>query len=158
MVEIFKKFYKISMINIISKQNLNYFSKFIIAGILNTLLDWGILNTLLVLTGKQEPIFYALFKVISFLFAALNSFLLNKYWVFKAQDEKLQILKFSVITFLGVILNNLAATLVTFKVCPLILSEFYYCSNLGAFAGTFISLVWNFLGYRFFAFKTTSNP
>ena len=151
------RFCKISMTNIISKQNLNYFSKFIIAGILNTLLDWGILNTLLILTGKQEAIFYTLFKFISFLFAALNSFLLNKYWVFKAQDEKFQILKFSVITVFGIILNNLAATLVTFKLCPLILSEFYYCSNLGAFAGTLVSLIWNFLGYRFFAFKINSN-
>ena len=145
------------MINIISKQNLDYFSKFIVAGILNTLLDWGILNTLLVLTGRQEAIFYSLFKVVSFLFAALNSFILNKYWVFKAQDEKFQILKFLVITILGIIFNNLAATLVTFKLCPLILSGFYYCSNLGAFAGTLISLIWNFLGYRFFAFKTTPN-
>jgi len=145
------------MINTTFKQNLNYFSKFIIAGILNTLLDWGILNTLLVLTGKQEVIFYSLFKIISFLFAALNSFLLNKYWVFKAQDEKFQILKFSVITVLGIIFNNLAAALIAYKFCPLIFSEFYYCSNLGAFAGTLISLIWNFLGYRLFAFKITPN-
>ncbi len=144
------------MTNIISKQNLNYFSKFIIAGILNTLLDWGILNTLLILTGKQEAVFYALFKCISFLFAALNSFLLNKHWVFKAQDEKFQILKFSVITVSGIILNNLAAVLATYKLCPLIFSGFYYCSNLGAFIGTLISFIWNFLGYRFFAFKTSS--
>jgi len=77
MEETSKKFYKILMTNIISKQNLNYFSKFIIAGILNTLLDWGILNTLLILTGKQEAVFYALFKCISFFICSFKQFFIK---------------------------------------------------------------------------------
>jgi len=58
-------------------------AKFVAVGGLNTLLDWGILNTLIFLSGIAAGWWYSIFKSISFIVAVINSYFWNKYWTFQ---------------------------------------------------------------------------
>lgn len=131
------------------------FSKFFFVGVLNTALDFAVLNLCLYLfgTGANEQLFI-LFKSISFIVAVINSYLLNKYWVFrqtKAADAR-EISLFLIISLIGFLIN----VSVSSAMFALLQHDFspHLAANLGALIGTFVVLAWNFVGYRFFVFNT----
>jgi len=66
-------------------------AKFILVGGLNTIVDLGILNILLVLFGPATLLLGTVFKAIAFLTAVMNSYVWNKYWTFeKAKENTVQ--------------------------------------------------------------------
>lgn len=138
--------------------------KYILVGFLNTFLDWGILNLLIFLSGVATGIFYSVFKTISFLFSMANSYFWNKFWTFKkkpiqgtAPSQKktpVEFLQFFVISLVGVLLNvSIASLVVNLIGVQFGLTEAIW-ANVGAFFGTLVSMIWNFVGYKFIVFKT----
>jgi putative flippase GtrA len=147
-------------------------AKFVLVGILNTFVDWGVLNLLMFLTSITSGVYYTVFKGISFLFATTNSYFWNKFWTFskpridadvKTQinaDNKMQksapkeFLRFLVVSAIGFLLNVSTATLIV-NVWG---SQFgigdALWANIGAFCGTLTGLTWNFLGYKLIVFKS----
>jgi putative flippase GtrA len=129
------------------------FSKFFLVGVLNTALDFAVLNVCVYLfgTGVHGELFI-LFKSISFLAAVINSYFLNKFWVFKhnkAADAK-EITLFLVISCVGFLINvSVSAALFT-----VFRHDFTstIAVNAGALIGTIVVFAWNFVGYRFFVF------
>jgi len=154
-------------------------SKFVLVGGLNTLVDWGVLSFLIFAFQKYlnigsshvifsifsvTIIFYSLFKAISFILATTNSYIWNKFWTFKRKTtEKLskEFLQFFVISVIGFLINVGLASFV-FKFMPpfggLNIDQWAIFS---AAVATVVSMVWNFLGYKFIVFdvksKTESN-
>ncbi len=136
------------------------YARFLATGIVNTAIDFGVLNTLILLFGPiVKPVAYALFKVLSFLAAITNSYFLNKYWVFadgnqrvKASTHREKILFLGVSVFsLGV---NLATSLLVFRALGKIgFMGATAQANIGAIAGTALTQISNFLGYKFLIFK-----
>lgn len=135
--------------------------KFVLVGGLNFLLDLGILNLLIFLTSIASGWLFSLFKGASFIIAVVNSYLLNKFWTFKKQavpEQSVQqtgkeFMTFVAVSLIGMGLNNLVASALVNWVGPQWGVAESLWANIGAIAAGFISMFWNFVGYKFFVFK-----
>jgi len=130
--------------------------KFATVGISNTLIDWGVLNLQILLTGITAGLFYPVFKGVSFLVAIINSFLWNKFWTFKkgeAEKAGKEFLQFLVISAIGLGINVGIASLAVNVIGPQAGISPKIWATVGALIATMFSMVWNFLGYKFIVFK-----
>jgi len=133
------------------------FLKFGEAGGLNWLVDLGIVNLLIFMTGFSAGIYFAIFKGVSFIAASTNSFFWNKYWVFtggKKQDEKKEIGKFAIATTMGMAVNIAIASAIAYF-GPHILSGIIDKSwaNIATIIGSLTAMIFNFVIYKIWVFK-----
>lgn len=136
-------------------------AKFILVGGLNTLIDFGVLNLLMWSTDIYKGSLIIGLNAISFLTAVTNSYLWNKFWTFK-QDREAQVEKesigkeftqFVVVSLIGISLNTAIVYLITTFINPISGLSPVLWANLAKVVATFISLAWNFLGYKFIVFR-----
>lgn len=130
-------------------------AKFAAIGALNTLLDLGVLNVLILFTGIAGGYGYSLFKGISFVIANINSYFWNKHWTFGSQGaaNAKEFTNFFIVSLIGLGFNLGAASLiVNFFGAPAGVSPELW-ANIGAISATVVSLVWNFIGYKVIVFK-----
>lgn len=123
---------------------------FIGIGILNTGIDFLVLNILLVLVGTPSTVGYFVIKAVSFVVANVNSYFWNTRFTFSAQRTMSSFGKFFVATGIGFGVNTLVAGLVyhlTVGWGALI------AGNAGALVGTIASMVINFVLYKYVVFK-----
>lgn len=128
--------------------------KFVAIGSLNTVLDFAILNTLIMFTGIASGYWYSGFKSVSFCFASVNSYFWNKYWTFYSKEEASvkEFGKFLVVSGIGFLINvGVASFMVNLVDAPSGFSPVMW-ANAGAVIATLSSLLWNFLGYKFLVF------
>ena len=139
----------------------NQLSKFGAVGILNTAVDFGTLNLFSLITGATAGIKIGGFNVPGQVIAIANSYFWNKYWVFShgAQTQQKQDLpKFLAVTISSLILNSaLVVILTTYITPPFGLSGATWLNAAKVFITAF-TLVWNFVGYKFFVFVSKSSP
>jgi len=129
--------------------------KFAIIGSLNTLLDLGVLNLLILVTSIATGYWYSVFKGISFIIANTNSYFWNKYWTFSSGKSATtgEFGKFFTVSLIGFLINvGVASLIVNIVGAPDGFSPERW-ANVGAITATAISLIWNFLGYKFLVFK-----
>ena len=130
-------------------------AKFAAVGGLNTLLDLGVLNVLILISGVAAGYWYPVFKGISFVVANINSYFWNKHWTFGVSDSAniKEFSQFIAVSLVGFAINvGAASLLVNFIGSPESISPERW-ANIGALSATIFSLVWNFIGYKFFVFK-----
>lgn len=131
-------------------------AKFVLVGILNTFVDLGVLNILMLATSISTGAFYSVFKGISFVFAVINSYFWNKFWTFKkataAANPQKEFIQFLVVSLIGFGINVGVASLVVFLGGSLGMSP-KLLANAGALAATLAAMAWNFVGYKFIVFK-----
>jgi putative flippase GtrA len=132
--------------------------KFGVVGLLNTLVDIGVLNLLIAVSGVAAGIGFTVFKGISFIVAVVNSYIWNKSWTFKSTQKAntKEAFSFFVVSIIGFFINVISATIVV-NVVPILfgLNELAW-ANVGALVGTLLGLAWNFAGYKFVVFKDNS--
>ena len=129
-------------------------AKFGIVGVLNTLMDWGVLNALMFLSGVYAGLAYSGFKAISFGIAIVNSYLWNKYWTFESGTNRdNEFAKFLIISVIGAFINIGIASLIVNFIAPFGGLSLPVWANIAAAAATAISMIWNFSGYKFVVFK-----
>lgn len=132
------------------------FGKFFIVGILNTGLDFGILNFLMWMTNAYEGQLIVIFNTISFVVAVINSYLLNKYWTFgdkAGSGATTQFAKFLTVSIIGWVLNTGIVYSVTTLVSPIFGLSPALWANFAKAMATGVVLAWNFAGYKLFVFK-----
>lgn len=128
-------------------------AKFIVVGVLNTLVDLGVLNLLILITDVALGPLYVVFKSISFVAAVSNSYVWNKYWTFGSKNgETKEIVQFFAVSVIGFLINVGFASAIANFVSIVGVSD-KLMANFGALAGTAVGLIWNFLGYKFVVFK-----
>jgi len=137
-------------------------AKFILVGVLNTLVDWGVLNLLLIVVAVSSGPLYPLCKGASFVLAATNSYFWNKFWTFKKASEpknmgetksrRAELFKFSSVTLIGFALNVSVASSIVNLWGPHFHIHAKAWATVGALAGTLVGLVWNFAGYKLVVF------
>ena len=133
------------------------FARFVVVGLINTAIDYGILFVLSKITGVTGGTRIIPLNVISFSIATTNSYFLNKYWSFGDKSEGDQGKKLSlflIVSFIGVIINTSIVTLFTKSIDPMFGLEPRVWLFVGKILATGISLIWNFIGYKLFVFKT----
>ncbi len=131
------------------------FAKFAAVGGLNTLLDLGILNLLIFLSGIAIGYWYSGFKAVSFIIASINGYFWNKYWTFGVGGSvnTKEFAEFFTVSVIGFGINvGIASFLVNIVGSPAGIAGNLW-ANIGALAATAISLIWNFIGYKFIVFK-----
>lgn len=130
--------------------------KYAAVGILNTLLDLGILSLEIILSGITSGLYYSIFKSISFLVAVINSYFWNKFWTFNVNKTKKaakEFLQFLIVSGIGFGINVGVASLIVNLIGPQAGINPQTWSILGATLAIIFSMIWNFFGYKFIVFK-----
>lgn len=144
-------------------------AKFAVIGVGNVLVDLGVLTLITMMYSSYLKIeakdimigaitFYSLFKSISFIVANINSYFWNKYWTFDQggkKQTKSEFVQFFAVSIVGFLINVFVASVV-FK---MILGSLTSMTGgqlglIGAAAGSIAGLVWNFVGYKLWVFKS----
>lgn len=131
------------------------FGKFAAVGTLNTLLDLGVLNGLMLATGVAGGVAFSGFKGLSFLVATTNSYFWNKFWTFQSSVPVTvrEYLTFALFTLCGALINvGVASAIVNGIGAPDGISEKLW-ANIGALLAVAASFIWNFMSYRLLVFK-----
>ncbi len=130
--------------------------KFMLVGSLNTFIDLGLLNFLMVLFSIASGWYFSLFKAISFSLAVTNSYFWNKFWTFRHKEKKVGVGEYSqfyLITGIGFLINVSIASLVVNVIGPQFGFSPTLWANVGAVIAVLSAFMWNFLGYKFIVFK-----
>lgn len=136
------------------------FSKFVVVGLSNTAIDFGVLNLLSLATGIMSGFSLGGVNVPGFVLAVVNSYFWNKYWVFHGGDQKSifhDFPKFVAVSVIGLFLNSGTVVLATTaggqfgNISPATLL------NIGKVLGSILVLAWNFLGYKFIVFAASKS-
>lgn len=150
--------------------------KFASVGVLNTLLDLGILNFLLFVVGFTTTLTILGFdlviaNIISVSIAIVNSYFLNRFWTFGAKPKINVVEQFSVfiaLSLVGMVINTivfsflyvnwtapgeLVYSIVNTLGLGEIFSKEFVMANFAKITGTFVALTWNFISYKKWAFK-----
>lgn len=139
------------------QQSLQQFVKFLIIGVANTTIDFGIyyyLTRHIVFFDVATPKKY-LANVISFLVATTFSFFANRNWTFKREDRASlgEAARFYSTTVSGLGLNELLLFI--------LIRSFHVYDLIAKVFATFVTIFWNFLFKKFFVFtppKTGAQP
>ena len=130
------------------------FVKFAETGVLNTFIDMGIYNALIWVTGITSGALMIPINIFSFSCATGNSYFWNKFWTFKKGDKAKtkEFLEFFAVTMVGMAINTFIVFLGTTFLPSMGLSDGAW-ANLVKVGATMISMIWNFVGYKFIVFK-----
>jgi putative flippase GtrA len=134
------------------------FIKFLLVGVLNTGIDFGVLNLLMLSTGITSGIYYSVFKAISFICSVTNSYIWNKKWTFKRGKslEKKEFSKFFIISLMAFGVNIGVASILVNIIGPVGGISSYVWANISALAATGFTTLINFFGYKYLVFKDKS--
>lgn len=128
--------------------------RFTVVGVLNTIVDFAVLNVLISAFSVSGGIQADVFKGISFIFAVINSYYWNKYWTFQVvKKTRNEFLEFLAVSALGFGINVGTFHVIVNSITPIGDMAPEAWANLGALAGTLAGLVWNFLGYKLIVFR-----
>jgi putative flippase GtrA len=133
--------------------------KFGLVGILNTLIDFLVLNIEMYLTGITSGRYIFVLNTISFLCATINSYFMNKLWTFSDREKAGQARKFTqflLVSIVGIGINGTIVYLITTHTDPLFSINPQVWANGAKIVATAASLTWNFLAYKLWVFKARS--
>lgn len=136
--------------------------RFSMVGALNTGVDWGLFFLFNVLFNSvaRDPLvthrhLYLTANAIAFSAGILNSFLWNKHWTFSAgrsQQTRREALVFLAVSIISLGINTGGLWVLSHLLTGTTLVTVAF-HKLGT---TVVTMTWNFLGYRFLAFRTTA--
>ncbi len=137
------------------KKLIQQFSKFILIGLLNTGIDFAVLNLLMRLFSVYEGSSIMPIKAIAFFTANINSYFCNKYWTFKQKQKERIAQEYSKFLLVSAIALGIHLTViysVTTYIPPIIVGKELWANFANALA-VGLALIWNFIGYKFIVFK-----
>ena len=128
--------------------------RFIIVGILNTIIDFALFNSLISLSGIKSGWFLLLINMAAVTAAIINSYILNRVWTFKSSDPAygIQLPKFILVSLTGMLVNTAIVGLFS-RLSP---AASYLMLNIAKLAAAILSASWNFMLYRYWVFKKVS--
>ncbi len=131
-------------------------AKFLLIGAMATLVDLGVLNILIMVSGVAVGFSYSVFKGISFIVATAAKYFGDKFWAFEKMEKSgmgKEFSKFFLVTLIGLAINVGAASLVVNMIGPQFGMNDKIWANIGGVVAAFVGFAWNFLGYKFLVFK-----
>ncbi len=134
----------------------NQFGKFSAIGFTNAAVFFGILNILIYWSDINRGLWYSVFVALSFIIGTTHSYFWNKFWVFRAIDQEVggeEFGKFLGVSVVAGLINvGIASGVVNF-INPFFGLTLDQWANMGGVAGSAISLVASFVGFKLVVFK-----
>lgn len=142
--------------------------KFVAVGFLNTTIDFAALNILSLASGITAGFKIGGINIPGFIAAVSNSYFWNRFWVFNKntvltiknetiKEDKINGMKnfvaFFVVSIVGLIINSGIVYFFTTFITPFFPTNPQTWLNISKILATIVSLVWNFLGFKFLVFK-----
>lgn len=130
-------------------------ARFGIVGLMNFSVDAGILTALVVASGVAKGEEVIGFNIVSASIAIINSYFWQRSWTFKekAPASKKEFSVFVFITIIGIAINTAVVYFTTGVIHPFDGLTPERVVVVAKIIATFVSLIWNFLGYKFFVFR-----
>lgn len=121
------------------------FIRFGLVGVVNTLIDFGVLNALMLFLGRPGGAMLLGCNAAAFVCANLNSYVANRTWTFAGHSKAsaAEFVIFLLIAFAGLLINSAILWALTGGAPASLLHL-----NLAKAAATGVSMMWNFCGYR----------
>lgn len=131
--------------------------KFAEVGGLNFLVDLGVINLLVLISGVATGFLTVIYKAISFAAAVINSYAWNKYWVFDdagKQEQTKEAGKFLIASLLGLGVNLAVYSVIKYG-GPAVVASITDKSwvSIGTVAGSLSGMAFNFILYKIWVFK-----
>ncbi len=129
--------------------------KFAESGVLNTLIDIGVLNLLSWWLGILSGPWLIAMNMVSFSLAVVNSYFWNKFWTFESKEgaKGKEFLSFIIVSLVGLGINTVILYFGKSFIDPMFGASEGAWLNLVKISATFVSMVWNFTGYKFIVFN-----
>jgi putative flippase GtrA len=131
-------------------------AKYLLIGVLATMVDLGILNLLMLVSGIASGIFYSVFKGISFIVATCSKYFGDKFWAFEKMEKTgmgKEFSQFFLVTLIGFGINVGFASLIVNLIGPQFGITPKLWANVGGIVAAIGAAAWNFIGYKFIVFK-----
>jgi len=127
-------------------------AKFGIVGVFNTIMDFGLLNFLILITGIVSGTWMIVMNATSFSLSIFNSYYWNKEWVFPSRKQA-RFSTFFVLTLIGLGLNTGIVFVFTTYIPPILNLSPILWANIAKVLATGVSLFWNFGAYKLIVFN-----
>lgn len=125
-----------------------------LVGISNSVIDFGVLNLLMALTGVHQGALVVLFNTCSFSLAVTNSFFWNRRWTFRHNGRVRETaFSFLLVSIGGLIINDVLLALLVSHFRPPFHQSGLLWVNEAKFAAAVLSMFWNFIFYRIWVFR-----
>jgi putative flippase GtrA len=130
--------------------------KFVVVGVINTAIDFAVLNILSAITGIYSGAGIIWINSLAFAVAVINSYFMNKYWTFatKGSVGAGEASSFLLVSLVGLSINSGLVFGITTHIRPILGLSAALWENIAKLFATGASMVWNFIGYKLFVFKT----
>jgi len=137
-------------------------TRFLIVGMMNTVLDLLLLNILTLLSAVKDGLGYSAQKACSAGIAIIFSYILNKYWSFKSNqtgNNYIEFSKFIAISLFSMAIQVIVATVIVSFVRPFFHTSGPYLTNaqlwvnIGGISGSLFGATSNFIGYKYIVFE-----
>jgi putative flippase GtrA len=135
-----------------NRESLKQIAQFVGIGVINTGVDIVLFNILIWIFGVPTTVVYIVFRSISFFLANINSYFLNARFTFTAQKSIVGFGAFLGATIVGFLVNTTIATTVFALLKNSNLHQII-TANLGIVLGTIVSMIVNFLLYKYVVFR-----
>ncbi|HTL39697.1 MAG TPA: GtrA family protein [Methylomirabilota bacterium] len=138
------------------KTTANQFWRYVTVGLLNTAIDFAVLNLLSAATGITKGNGLIPINIISFSVAIINSYFFNKYWSFDDKsfgDHGKKFSKFMLVSIIGALANTLIVRFITTDIHPFLSLTPRLWLNAAKIIATCFTFAWNFSGYKIIVFK-----
>lgn len=137
-----------------SRSAVGQFLRYVLVGLINTTVDFGILNLEILLTGIHQGAWLVLFNTVSFTCALVNSYFLNRSWTFRSErGGSILFAQFVLVSVGGLLINDGGIYLLTTISHPWIGTSPVLHVDEAKIATVVVSWAWNFFLYRLWVFR-----
>lgn len=142
------------MKKVLNGRHLKQGVRFGLVGVVNTLVDFAVLNLMVMAFKANQGVALLLCNAAAFVCANINSFYLNKFWTFGAREKTTfaQYGTFLWVSLVGLGINTLSLWLVVEYLTPHSLAGDLTWINLAKLIACLASLTWNYMACRQFVF------
>lgn len=134
------------------------FVKFGLIGVSNTAINFGVLNALVAISGREKgwPLYF--FESIAFVCSLFNSYIWNSHWSFQNKNKRTteEFVEFFLITFVGSQINSLIVFSMSTYVTPFAGIPQKLWINVSNVIATLVVMFWNFFGFKLIVFRDRS--
>ncbi len=126
---------------------------FVSVGVLNTVVDFAVLNLLIVFTHRDQGGWLLVFNVLSFLAAVLNSYVLNGRFTFRSSGpaDSWRFIRFVMVNAVGLIINSITVLALSPVFGGLVST--LIAINVSKALATLLSLCWNYFAIKRWIFR-----